>query len=73
MTNRKVCHLIDEFIYYDRDNKLHYKNYHNLEINKDCCYCENLYVSFGNKLFIYGSDIDNDNIPVQLEQSLDLL
>lgn len=73
MTNRKVGQLIDEFIYYDRDNKLHYKNYHNLEINGDCCYRENLYVNFGNKLFIYGSDIDNDNIPVQLEQSLDLL
>ena len=73
MTNRKVGHLIDEFIYYDRDNKLHYKNYHNLEINGDCCYRENLYVNFSNKLFIYGNDIENDTIPIQLEQSLDLL
>ncbi|WP_341810868.1 ankyrin repeat domain-containing protein [Wolbachia endosymbiont (group B) of Chesias legatella] len=72
ITNRKVGQLIDEFIYYDRNNNLHYKNYHNLETNKDCCYRENLYVNFGNKLFIYENDTENDNIPVQLEQSLDL-
>lgn len=73
ITNRKIGQLIDEFIYYDRNNNLHYKNYHNLETNKDCCYRENLYVNFSNKLFIYGNDTENDNIPVQLEQSLDLL
>ncbi|WP_254229430.1 hypothetical protein [Wolbachia pipientis] len=60
---KKIGTLIDEFIFY-KDNRLHYKN--NSDLVEECCYNENLYTGFDNKLSI--SDINN--ITINLEQSL---
>ncbi|WP_410542551.1 hypothetical protein [Wolbachia endosymbiont of Tetranychus urticae] len=60
---KKIGTLIDEFIFY-KDNRLHYKN--NSDLVEECCYSENLYTGFDNKLSI--SDINN--ITINLEQSL---